>query len=373
MTDGACIMQMAHVIGHATCVRFWRAFYLARSGRMEADKAAERRARKAAAARARRQNPAVREREAEACRQAARRRRENPAVLEREAESARRRREDPAVREREAEAARRRREDPAVREREAEAARRRREDPAVREREAEAARRRREDPAVREREAEAARRRREEDLQNVRDREAARKRAYQQADPDVVRAREVSAKRIRRAQPEVAGPDVLLRRCPCGQVLNTNDTSQLPAWEVRRDVSIQCGLQRMPPLPLPMEIILSTTTGDNAEEGTRLSQVLSPVEKEEDHGTDKALNCERLFRCHLCKYSTPKLQRLRYHLVSHSTEKPFKCEVCPVAFKCLESYNAHMCKHTGEKLYQCDLCPYSTAYKKSHLEHKRTH
>mgnify|MGYP006886510426 CR=1 FL=1 len=36
--------------------------------------------------------PAVREREAEACRQAARRRRENPAVLEREAEAARQRR-----------------------------------------------------------------------------------------------------------------------------------------------------------------------------------------------------------------------------------------------------------------------------------------
>ncbi|XP_049275699.1 zinc finger protein 37 isoform X5 [Rhipicephalus sanguineus] len=215
-------------------------------------------------------------------------------------------------------------------------------------------------------------------MPGARERDAQRKRMAR-ADASQREAENAARRRKRRETKQkelrtmLSGPDVLLRRCPCGQVLNTNDTSQLPAWEVRRDVSIQCGLQRMPPLPLPMEIILSTTTGDNAEEGTRLSQVLSPVEKEEDHGTDEALKCERLFRCHLCKYSTPKLQRLRSHLVSHSTEKPFKCEVCPVAFKCLESYNAHMCKHTGEKLYQCDLCPYSTAYKKSHLEHKRTH
>lgn len=148
---------------------------------MEAvDKAAERRARKAAAARARRQNPAVREREAEACRQAARRRRQDPAVREREAESRR------------------------------QSARRRRQDPAVREWEAEAARQRRQDPAVREREAEAARQRRQEDLQNVREREAARKRAYRQADPDAARAREASAKRIRRAQPE--GADARFKR-----------------------------------------------------------------------------------------------------------------------------------------------------------------
>ncbi|XP_077533813.1 uncharacterized protein LOC144145872 isoform X1 [Haemaphysalis longicornis] len=151
------------------------------------DKVAERRARRAAAARARRQDPAVREREAEASRQAARRRRQDPAV--RAAESRR-----------EAE----RRQDPAVRVSQAEAARQRIQDPAVRARRAEAARRRRQDPAVREREAAAAQQRREADPQNVRAREAASKRSYRQANPDAVRAREAAAKRIKRARPEAA-------------------------------------------------------------------------------------------------------------------------------------------------------------------------
>ncbi|XP_077548785.1 uncharacterized protein LOC144162186 [Haemaphysalis longicornis] len=151
------------------------------------DKAAERRARRAAAARARRQDAAVREREAEASRQAARRRRQDPAV--RVAESRR-----------EAE----RRQDPAVRESQAEAARQRIQDPAVRARRAEAARRRRQDPPVREREAAAAQQRREADPQNVRVREAASERSYRQANPDAVRAREAAAKRIKRAQPEAA-------------------------------------------------------------------------------------------------------------------------------------------------------------------------
>ncbi|KAH7976276.1 hypothetical protein HPB52_010561 [Rhipicephalus sanguineus] len=144
--------------------------------------------------------------------------------------------------------------------------------------------------------------------------------------------------------------DVPLRRCPCGQVLNTDDASQFPGWEVRREVSIQCGLQQMPPLPLPLDVVPSATTGDSAEEGT-------------DHGTGNAPNHERLFWCHLCKYSAPSLSKLKSHLLSHSTVKPFKCEVCPAAFKNLASYKAHICKHTGETLYQCDLCPYSTGYK----------
>ncbi|XP_037498655.1 zinc finger and SCAN domain-containing protein 5B [Rhipicephalus sanguineus] len=154
--------------------------------------------------------------------------------------------------------------------------------------------------------------------------------------------------------------DVPLRRCPCGQVLNTDDASQFPGWEVRREVSIQCGLQQMPPLPLPLDVVPSATTGDSAEEGT-------------DHGTGNAPNHERLFWCHLCKYSAPSLSKLKSHLLSHSTVKPFKCEVCPAAFKNLASYKAHICKHTGETLYQCDLCPYSTGYKSRELEHRRTH
>ncbi|KAL1479627.1 hypothetical protein MTO96_034809 [Rhipicephalus appendiculatus] len=58
-------------------------------------------------------------------------------------------------------------------------------------------------------------------------------------------------------------PDVLLRRCPCGQVLNTDDASQLSGWEVRREVSIQCGLQQMPPSASPHGDCSIGSVGDN--------------------------------------------------------------------------------------------------------------
>ncbi|KAL1473164.1 hypothetical protein MTO96_038878, partial [Rhipicephalus appendiculatus] len=55
---------------------------------------------------------------------------------------------------------------------------------------------------------------------------------------------------------------VLLKRCPCSQVLNTNDASlQVPSWEVQRELSIQCGLQQMPLLPFPVERVPSVTAG----------------------------------------------------------------------------------------------------------------
>ncbi|XP_037498660.1 zinc finger protein 490 isoform X2 [Rhipicephalus sanguineus] len=150
------------------------------------------------------------------------------------------------------------------------------------------------------------------------------------------------------------------KRCPCGQVLNMKDSSQLPGWEVRRDVSIQCGLQQMPLLPLPVKIVPSRSTGDNVEEGTH-------------QGMSKASKDERLFQCHCCKYSAPEVYKLRRHLLTHSTVNPFECEVCPAAFRTLASYKAHICKHTGETLHECDLCPYSAAYKSRVLEHRRTH
>lgn len=175
----------------------------------------------------------------------------------------------------------------------------------------------------------------------------------------------------------MAARGVLLRRCPCGQVVNTNDASQSRGWKVQRDVSIQCGLQQMAPLPMEIspsaETVESTGTGKSCNQAGSLSRVPSLFENGIEHGTGTAVGCDRLFQCHLCQYSTPKPQNLKQHLVSHSTEKPFQCEVCPAAFKSLDSYKAHMCKHTGEMPYQCHLCPYTTFYNKRLLDHKRSH
>nr|XP_037270938.1 zinc finger and SCAN domain-containing protein 31-like [Rhipicephalus microplus] len=368
--------------------------------------AAARRARNAAAARARRQDPAAKARQAEAKRA---RRQANPELRLKEAAASRARRQaNPELRRREAEASRARRQaHPELRRREAEAKRARRQA----------------DPAVRYREAEAKRRRRQENLDKVRARDAAAKRLKRSLSagggaaacvrPDLFHRRldqscevcdrlrsdnktVITSIHIEQSRanavvqrefpvavtssaptPEcIAVRGVLLRRCPCGQVVDTNDASQLLDWEVRRDVSIQCGLQEMAPLPLPTEIFPSAATMESIRTGTSCSQAGSlPSEFESgmEHGTDSAVACKQMFHCNRCQYSTPKLHKLRRHLLSHSAEKPFQCEVCPEAFKSLESYKAHMCIHTGEVLYQCHLCPFTTSYNTQLLEHKRAH
>ncbi|XP_075730332.1 uncharacterized protein LOC119163107 isoform X1 [Rhipicephalus microplus] len=125
------------------------------------------------------------------------------------------------------------------------------------------------------------------------------------------------------SEPYIAEKGVLLRRCPCGQVVNTNDASQLLGWKVRRDVSIQCDLQEMAPLPLPREVFPSAAHVESIRKGTSCNQTGSlPSEFENgmDHGAGNAVGCQQLFQCHRCQYSTLKLHRLTYHLQSHSAE-----------------------------------------------------
>lgn len=52
----------------------------------------------------------------------------------------------------------------------------------------------------------------------------------------------------------VAAPEVLPKRCPCGQLIGMDASTQATFWKVCREVSVQCSLQRMPPLPLPTEV-----------------------------------------------------------------------------------------------------------------------
>ncbi|KAL1474018.1 hypothetical protein MTO96_038296 [Rhipicephalus appendiculatus] len=97
---------------------------------------------------------------------------------------------------------------------------------------------------------------------------------------------------------KLATRGVLLRRCPCGQVVNTNDASQSLGWKVRRDVSIQCGLQQMAPLPLLVEIFPSAGTVKSIETGTScnqagsLSRVSAKFENGMEHGTGSSQHLE---------------------------------------------------------------------------------
>ncbi|XP_037270936.2 uncharacterized protein LOC119163108 [Rhipicephalus microplus] len=363
---------------------------------------AARRARNAAAARARRQDPAVTARQAEAKRA---RRQANPELRLREAAAKRARRQaNPELRRREAEAKRARRQaDPTVKDREAEARRKRRQaklevragdDSAT-------AKRQKQSPlhvggadarCKREcfnhtfgRSSEVCDRLRFDNNMTI---TASIRYGRSRANTAAVFPREFPVAvtspaprpgcREQRvcAIYDVAVRGVLLKRCPCGQAINTNDASQLLGWKVRKDVSIQCDIQEMAPLPLPREVFSSATPVESIGTGTSCNQAGSlPSEFKNGmkHGTGSAVGCQQLFQCHRCEYSTPKLHRLTCHLQSHSAEKPFRCEVCPAAFKGVHAYKAHMCKHTGEVLYQCHLCPYTTSYRTLLMDHKRAH
>lgn len=236
-------------------------------------------------------------------------------------------------------------------------------------------RKRRSDPAYVAKVAAARQRLREdaEYVRRVRERDAARKRAKQRQ-PGVGRA-EYERRKARAS----AGACVVLRRCPCGQVLNSFTASQASGWAERREVSVQCGLQEMPPLPLPPETFPSATPGDCSEQRAGLDhtgrprQALSVLENGTDSGTGKAVECGQQFRCTLCPYKTPRPDKLRCHRLLHSTEKPFKCEVCPAAYEYLMNYKSHMCIHTGEVPFRCSLCPFSTVNQGSFKRHRRTH
>ncbi|KAH6919473.1 hypothetical protein HPB50_029539 [Hyalomma asiaticum] len=110
-------------------------------------------------------------------------------------------------------------------------------------------RKRRSDPAYVAKVAAARQRLREDSeyVRRVRERDAARKRAKRRQ-PGVGRA-----EYERRKAREYAGACVVLKRCPCGQVLNSSTASQASGWVERREVSVQCDLQEMPPLPFPPE------------------------------------------------------------------------------------------------------------------------
>ncbi|KAH1003715.1 hypothetical protein HUJ04_003587 [Dendroctonus ponderosae] len=46
----------------------------------------------------------------------------------------------------------------------------------------------------------------------------------------------------------------------------------------------------------------------------------------------------------------------KYHLNSHSDQRPFQCEFCNSTFKTKKYLNIHLNKHTKEKEYKCEIC-----------------
>ncbi|KAL3183995.1 hypothetical protein MRX96_006312 [Rhipicephalus microplus] len=101
----------------------------------------------------------------------------------------------------------------------------------------------------------------------------------------------------------VAVRGVLLKRCPCGQVVNTNDASQIPDWKVRRDVSIQCGLQEMAPPASPnRNFFVSSNCGEHSDKDKLLPGWKCALQVREWDGT-----CHRQYSGRSAAVSVPSL------------------------------------------------------------------
>ena len=91
------------------------------------------------------------------------------------------------------------------------------------------------------------------------------------------------------------------------------------------------------------------------------------------HSTDQA----KSHQCPHCPYLAKQSHHLKYHIRTHTGEKPYSCEECDQSFTQSANLSRHMrTKHSTDqaKVHQCPHCPYSTKHSDTVLQcHIRTH
>lgn len=68
------------------------------------------------------------------------------------------------------------------------------------------------------------------------------------------------------------------------------------------------------------------------------------------------------FKCTVlgCSFQATKRQNLKYHMLTHTHEKPHQCEICGQSFSLSKNMKRHMLLHTNMRPYQCEHCRFST-------------
>lgn len=64
----------------------------------------------------------------------------------------------------------------------------------------------------------------------------------------------------------------------------------------------------------------------------------------------------RQYICYLCKATYTRMSGVRWHMKSHTGERPFKCTFCSKTFAMSKYFVQHIRTHTNEKPYKCTKC-----------------
>jgi len=65
---------------------------------------------------------------------------------------------------------------------------------------------------------------------------------------------------------------------------------------------------------------------------------------------------KKLALCPICGKYLNSSGKLKYHMLTHTGERPHTCSVCGNLFQQAGTLKIHMRIHTGEKPYQCQTC-----------------
>ncbi|CAL1547664.1 unnamed protein product [Lymnaea stagnalis] len=76
----------------------------------------------------------------------------------------------------------------------------------------------------------------------------------------------------------------------------------------------------------------------------------------------KLIHTGLMFKCPIqgCQFEATKRQNLKYHMVTHTHEKPHQCDICGQSFSLIKNMRRHMLLHTDTRPFSCKICSFST-------------